>query len=99
MLRQIRLQCMTGRRCSDQPGPASDFASQGFYLNYTLRDLLLAKYADSLSLLPASLKGTKLGPILFLVMVNNLNTSQPDVTIQKFVDDISLSEEPSIAPT
>ena len=39
-------------------------------------------------------QGTKLGPILFLVIVNDLNTHQ-NVDNWKFVDDISMAEAPS----
>ena len=35
---------------------------------------------------------TKLGPILFLVMVNNLKTSTPDTRMWKFVDDSTVSK-------
>ena len=37
-------------------------------------------------------QGTKLGPILFLVMVNNLNISSPETCIWKYVNNVSLSE-------
>ena len=37
-------------------------------------------------------QGTKLGPILFLVMVNNLSISSTVTSMWKYVDDISLSE-------
>ena len=37
-------------------------------------------------------QGTKLGPILFLVMINNLSISDPKSCIWKYVDDVSLSE-------
>ena len=37
-------------------------------------------------------QGTKLGPILFLVMVNNLKPSTPDTRMWKFVDDSTVSE-------
>ena len=37
-------------------------------------------------------QGTKLGPILFLVMINSLNTVSQESSIWKFVDDVSLSE-------
>ena len=35
---------------------------------------------------------TKLGPILFLVMINNLNIPDPESRTWKNVDDVSLSE-------
>ena len=35
---------------------------------------------------------TKLGPILFLVMINNLNIPDPESRTWKYVDDVSLSE-------
>ena len=38
-------------------------------------------------------QGTKLGPILFLIMINNLSISDPESCIWKYVDDVSLSEE------
>ena len=34
-------------------------------------------------------QGTKLGPILFLVMVNNLRITSPDTRMWKYVDDVS----------
>ena len=37
-------------------------------------------------------QGTKLGPILFLVMVNDLKISSPDAKMWKFVDDSMVSE-------
>ena len=37
-------------------------------------------------------QGTKLGPILFLIMINNLSISDPESCIWKYVDDVSLSE-------
>ena len=37
-------------------------------------------------------QGTKLGPILFLIMINNLSISSPDTKTWKYVDDVSLSE-------
>ena len=37
-------------------------------------------------------QGTKLGPILFLVMVNNLRITSPDTRMWKYVDDVSTSE-------
>ena len=37
-------------------------------------------------------QGTKLGPILFLVMVNNLKPSTPDTRMWKLVDDSTVSE-------
>ena len=37
-------------------------------------------------------QGTKLGPILFLAMVNNLSISSPVTSMWKYVDDISFSE-------
>ena len=35
---------------------------------------------------------TKLGPILFLVMINDLKISSPDTKMWKFVDDSTVSE-------
>jgi hypothetical protein len=37
-------------------------------------------------------QGTKLGPILFLVMVNDLKISSPDTKMWKFVDDCTVSK-------
>jgi hypothetical protein len=37
-------------------------------------------------------QGTKLGPILFLVMINDLKISSPDTKMWKFVDDSTVSE-------
>ena len=37
-------------------------------------------------------QGTKLGPILFLVMINNVSISDPESCIWKYVDGVSLSE-------
>ena len=37
-------------------------------------------------------QGTKLGPILFLVMISNLSISDPESCTLKYVDDVSLSE-------
>ena len=37
-------------------------------------------------------RGTKLGPILFLVMVNNLRITSPETRMWKYVDDVSASE-------
>ena len=37
-------------------------------------------------------QGTKLGPILFLVMINDLNPVSNGIDIWKFVDDVSTSE-------
>jgi hypothetical protein len=36
--------------------------------------------------------GTKLGPILFLIMINDLRVNSPDTKMWKFVDDVSSSE-------
>ena len=37
-------------------------------------------------------QGTKLGPILFLVMINDLNVKPHSTDIWKFVDNVSTSE-------
>ena len=37
-------------------------------------------------------QGTKLGPILFLIMVKDLRVNTPDIKMRKFVDDVSSSE-------
>ena len=37
-------------------------------------------------------QGTKLGPILFLVMINDLNVKTHSTDIWKFVDNVSTSE-------
>ena len=37
-------------------------------------------------------QGTKLGPILFIIMVNDLRVNTPDTKMWKFVDDVTSSE-------
>jgi len=37
-------------------------------------------------------QGTKLGPILFLVMINDLQFKQPNISHWKYVDDVTISE-------
>ena len=37
-------------------------------------------------------QGTKLGPIIFLLMINDLNSSSPTTSNWKYVDDITISE-------
>ena len=37
-------------------------------------------------------EGTKLGPILFLIMINDLSIPTPETNLWKFVDDVSISE-------
>ena len=37
-------------------------------------------------------QGTKLGPILFLIMINDLRVNSPGTKMWKFVDDVSSSE-------
>ena len=37
-------------------------------------------------------QGTKLGPILFLIMINDLSILTPETNLLKFVDDVSFSE-------
>ena len=37
-------------------------------------------------------QATKLGPILFLLMINDLNSSSPTTSNWKYVDDITISE-------
>ena len=37
-------------------------------------------------------QGTKLGPILFLIMINDLSILTPETNLWKFVDDVSISE-------
>ena len=44
-------------------------------------------------------QGTKLGPILFLVMVNDLRINTPDTRMWKFVDDISISKNLTLNST
>ena len=37
-------------------------------------------------------QGTKLGPIPFLIMINDLSIPTPETNVWKFVDDVSISE-------
>ena len=48
---------------------------------------------SSLKLVPAGIpQGTKIGPWLFLAMINDLNISQPTMSMWKFADDTTVSE-------
>ena len=49
-------------------------------------------FSDWLPISAGVPQGTKVGPILFLVMINSLNTTSQESSIWKFVDDVSLSE-------
>ena len=41
-------------------------------------------------------QGTKLGPILFLITINNLTTHSPPSSHWKYIDDITISEVSSL---
>ena len=72
------------------------FALQiSFFLDF-LENVQEIKFTGSIShWLPTNAsipQGTKLGPILFLVMINNLSISDPESCVWKYVDDVSLSK-------
>ena len=72
------------------------FALQiSFFLDF-LENVQEIKFTGSIShWLPINFsnpQGTKLGPILFLVMINNLSISDPESCVWKYVDDVSLSK-------
>ena len=63
-----------------------------FLSNRRQRVKLAGSISDWLPINAEVPQGTKLGPILFLVMINNLSTSDPESCTWKYVDDVSLSE-------
>ena len=72
------------------------FALQiSFFLDF-LENVQEIKFTGSIShWLPTNAsipQGTKLGPILFLIMINNLSISDPESCIWKYFDDVSLSK-------
>jgi len=60
--------------------------------NVLIRVKIAGSISDWLPINAGVPQGTKLGPILFLVMINNLSISDPESRIWKYVDDVSLSE-------
>ena len=63
-----------------------------FLTNRRQRVKLAGSISDWLPITAGVPQGTKLGPILFLVMINNLNIPDPESCTWKYVDDVSLSE-------
>ena len=63
-----------------------------FLSNRRQRVKLDGSISDWLPITPGVPQGTKLGPILFLVMINHLNIRDPESCTWKYVDDVSLSE-------
>ena len=63
-----------------------------FLSNRRQRVKLDGAISDWLPITAGVPQGTKLGPILFLVMINNLNIPDPESCTWKYVDDVSLSE-------
>ena len=63
-----------------------------FLTNRRQRVKLAGSTSDWLPITAGLPQGTKLGPILFLVMIDNLNIPDPESRTWKYVDDVSLSE-------
>ena len=63
-----------------------------FLSNRRQRVKLAGSISDWLPINAGVPQGTKLGPILFLVMISNLSISDPESCTWKYVDDVSLSE-------
>ena len=63
-----------------------------FLTNRRQRVKLAGSTSDWLPITAGLPQGTKLGPILFVVMIDNLNIPDPESRTWKYVDDVSLSE-------
>ena len=63
-----------------------------FLSNRRQRVKLSGSFSDCFPISAGIFQGKKLGPTLFLVMINDLNISDPESCIWKYVDDVTLSE-------